>query len=105
MNRLGKWLGPMVPFLAHHGCACLRRRPYGVVDQGLPLKKTRASGALLRTSKGTQGRTSSLSYWTQEDLPTKVMAALAADELPDVVYCVSCSGHRYVGLTMDYSLI
>ena len=36
MNRLGKWLGPMVPFLAHHGCACLRRRPYGMVDQGLP---------------------------------------------------------------------
>ena len=39
------------------------------------------------------GQSVVLNYWTQEDLPTKVIAALAADELPDVVYCVSCSGH------------
>ena len=42
-----------------------------------------------------------LNYWTQEDLPTKVIAALAADELPDVVAAATW----YVGLTMDYSLI
>ena len=105
MNRLGKWLGrgtlfwliTSAPAFAADLTVWWTRGYYPEEDEGIRRivadfeKDTRQSVVL--------------NYWTQEDLPTKVIAALAADELPDVVYCVSCSGHWYVGLTMDYSLI
>ena len=94
MNRLGKWLGrygtlfwliTSAPAFAADLTVWWTRGYYPEEDEGIR--------RIVADFEKDTGQSVVLNYWTQEDLPTKVIAALAADELPDVVYCVSCSGH------------
>jgi multiple sugar transport system substrate-binding protein len=94
MNRLGRWLVPYgtlfwlitsAPAFAADLTVWWTRGYYPEEDEGIR--------RIVADFEKDTGQSVALNYWTQEDLPTKVIAALAADELPDVVYCVSCSGH------------
>src|SRR5688572_20805620 len=94
MNRLRKWLGSYgtvfwlfasAPAFAADLTVWWTRGYYPEEDEGI----RRIVAGFERAA----GQSVVLNYWTQEDLPTKVIAALAADELTYVVYCVSCSVH------------
>jgi multiple sugar transport system substrate-binding protein len=106
MSRLGRWLGSYgavyclitgAPAFAADLTVWWTRGYYPEEDEGIR--------RIVADFERDTGQNVELSYWTQEDLPTKVMAALAADELPDVVYCMSCLGHSvrwaHDGLLLD----